>query len=1179
MKNTNKERTSLYNITILSIVIVFFNVICSNDILTAQTKKSMKYNQKSDEYEEWMRKSKSLKKRSESYRNLVRKGKHTGNLIETGFLNNGLLSDGYFGTNSPFIWPKGTGIEYGFVLVFYAAAEVVDASGRITYIISESFNRGGGDVSTDGTHKYFWNPLPGYFNDGEYSGGISEDLNHNGKLDEGEDYNQNGSLDLELVNKIAYPAMSHQPQTWPSYWVPQSYPGDDRLSGENRHGVRAGRWNGEFGAYVRADQESYYVMDDRDNDEFPYYPFNLPDGSPDKRAWPDGRRGLGLEVEVRNYQWNHPLAEDILISTYDIKNVSTKTLPRVIVGMNADIDVGGRASGNLANFDTVDDITYQWHKEGISQQGLPSGYFGFAFLQSPGNVKNKIDDDEDGIIDESQANGIDEDGDWRTFIDENESGKYEWEDLNYNGQLDTELDESMDGVDYNFDGDQEDILNEDNWHPLYSYENGVLDVEDIFDDVGSDGLGPEDEYYIGIDPDGSEANGIPDLGEPNFETTDNDEIDQIGLTSAYIKAVNSDILNDELFWKTELIPGTFITPEATQDIAFTYGSGYVEMLSHQTERFAIATLCGNDFDDILRNKRTMQEIYDADYNFAKPPRRPYLTAIPGDRRVTLIWDDGAELSRDPIYGKDFAMYKVYKSTDPHWNEIKTITDAFGNPVLWEAVAQFDLIDGLTGAHPVNLGNLGVAYDMGKDTGLKHSYIDTLVENGRAYYYAVTSVDKGYAPEFYGLGIVDKPNLLSISPTECSKVIQTDPLDRPIFFDRNCAAAVPSEPAAGYISPRIENGVISLNGNATGNISVDIVRPDQIKSDHLYQLRFSDDASFETFDVSYKTGFTAGFVMLDMTSGDTLHKGDSNFTSPVLEMAIIDGMKLNIINDEKVEIKSEGWKDGFSNLVTKIDGWADNLKAVPLDIEIEIGELGIDTSYSLIPGDEIATNFKVWDVTDISDKKSVPFVFTENDSLTTLETKGQLSVGDIVELRAGPISFPLGNDTLIVYSASTWRIHFDLPTTVENIADAINPKSGDVYQFTTTKPFDRNDIYEFQVVGNNFDQDEAKRKLANIYVVPDPYVAVSTLESQLSRLSGRGERRIDFVNLPPTCIIKIFTMSGNLVKVIEHEGTNTEGRHSWNMITKDGLEVSYGVYIYHVEVPGVGQKIGRFAIIK
>ena len=81
------------------------------------------------------------------------------------------------------------------------------------------------------------------------------------------------------------------------------------------------------------------------------------------------------------------------------------------------------------------------------------------------------------------------------------------------------------------------------------------------------------------------------------------------------------------------------------------------------------------------------------------------------------------------------------------------------------------------------------------------------------------------------------------------------------------------------------------------------------------------------------------------------------------------------------------------------------------------------------------------------------------------------------------------------------------------------------------------------------------------------------------LSGRGERRIDFRNLPKECTISIFAISGRRIKVIEHFGSNDQSIATWNLQSDDGLDVSYGVYIYHVDAPGIGEKIGRFAIIK
>ena len=272
--------------------------------------------------------------------------------------------------------------------------------------------------------------------------GINEDVGADGipnTLDSGEgdgllqmteDFNGNGILDISMQNEVGWFAISHRKETWPEYWPPQTYPGDDREIGEERPGVRAGRWNGEYGAYMRADHESFYAMDDRENDEFEYYPIEG-----DSLDFPDGRRGLGIKVDVRTYQWSARLAEDILIGIYDITNEG-KDLNKCIVGMYVDPDMGGSLSGDDADFDNLSDITYAWNRTGIANNGLPTGYFGFGFFESPGLANDGIDNDEDGLIDESQNNGIDDDGDWSAWEDENNNGVWDSEDLNYNLELD-----------------------------------------------------------------------------------------------------------------------------------------------------------------------------------------------------------------------------------------------------------------------------------------------------------------------------------------------------------------------------------------------------------------------------------------------------------------------------------------------------------------------------------------------------------------------------------------------------------------------------------------------------------------------------------------------------------------------------------------------------------------------
>jgi len=204
---------------------------------------------------------------------------------------------------------------------------------------------------------------------------------------------------------------------------------------------------------------------------------------------------------------------------------------------------------------------------------------------------------------------------------------------------------------------------------------------------------------------------------------------------------------------------------------------------------------------------------------------------------------------------------------------------------------------------------------------------------------------------------------------------------------------------------------------------------------------------------------------------------------------------------------------------------------------------------------------VWNLTD--DVK-LEFQFVESAS----SRDSTISVGDVLTL----IAERRGRNI-----TTTWRLEFDVTAGLS----PVSPEPGESLFTTTLKPFSSQDIFEFSTSGwQGPVEDELENVLDNIYVVPDPYVAVNTLERfQSAALSGRGQRRIDFVNLPLECTITIFTVSGQLVRVLEHRGFQENGRESWDLKTKDGLEISYGTYFFHIEAPGLGQKVGRFAIIK
>jgi hypothetical protein len=37
--------------------------------------------------------------------------------------------------------------------------------------------------------------------------------------------------------------------------------------------------------------------------------------------------------------------------------------------------------------------------------------------------------------------------------------------------------------------------------------------------------------------------------------------------------------------------------------------------------------------------------------------------------------------------------------------------------------------------------------------------------------------------------------------------------------------------------------------------------------------------------------------------------------------------------------------------------------------------------------------------------------------------------------------------------------------------------------------------------------------------------------------------------------------------------------AWDLRTKDNLDLAPGLYIFHVDAPGIGTHVGKFAVIK
>ena len=107
---------------------------------------------------------------------------------------------------------------------------------------------------------------------------------------------------------------------------------------------------------------------------------------------------------------------------------------------------------------------------------------------------------------------------------------------------------------------------------------------------------------------------------------------------------------------------------------------------------------------------------------------------------------------------------------------------------------------------------------------------------------------------------------------------------------------------------------------------------------------------------------------------------------------------------------------------------------------------------------------------------------------------------------------------------------------------------------------------------------------NIYVYPNPATRESLAEFQ-SREPSREDPtgvRVMFNNLPfARNVIRIYTIAGDLIQTIEHDGTTQGGAISWNLMTRNRQEIVSGIYLYSVDSDddGFARFNGRFVVVR
>jgi len=856
---------------------------------------------------------------------------------------------------------------------------------------------------------------------------------------------------------------------------------------------------------------------------------------------------LGLVVNQFGYTWVGPLKEDIIFMKFEIKNARTdgKDINNCYMGIITDLDIGnesGSSANDLLGFIdtmTIDgklqflNLGYQFQLDPEAGWAHTPGIIAFKYMESPIATK-PIDlyHDSSVIIDSGQQIGM------TTF--------------NY------------------FTLQTDPVNKEERYQELAGYD------------------------HLSFDPNNTEASysPFPTWGEG---------------TAGY--------------------PGQSEPAVNAGDKRFVMASGPFTLKNDSTANVVVAVMVARDVNELLDKALTAQTVYDAGFKGPVAPDQVEFSLKGLDEKVAIYWDDRVEKIADRYYedasNTSSLLYNpAYKQYDVEgYNVYRSKTGAGGT---WDLLAKYDLIDDITielkdsvitwDVNIVNTDttsdtiitrNVEYLYDtVGTNTGVPYSYIDTALTNGITYYYTITAYDYnfnavGYNADssvFWGadpLILESAGKTKAVTPRALPANYTLSNTD--IILDTTFTAVIDSfdtdsniilTASDTMIIPPIDTGALVIVADPIVDTLVDKISADNFTME------------FNTITESSDNKDCPAYVFQIYADNDTIFTGQINIDT----VSIVDesGNKKSIwIQKNKSYFAYNGMIFGIDSFSIDKSKWptTDNTKLQAFIVSGNYDSTLVSPLYS--SSDQYFYG-SMW-------YRIIWHENTNADSLTAevWDMQHNIEIPYGTDAKGGIWHFnpAASGDEYMTSSTVQMGMYIPYIQVWFNYAGRPGamvwddrPKEGDIwdikiaYKDSTMEDFDMPPIGAKYTINLNKFQISANvdSMLLKVKVVPNPYV----VRSEYS-LDYRYQK-IYFTHLPSKCEIKIFTLSGDLIKTIDHDVAfnvinssgdtlvnydYTQGSEAWDLLSDNDQILAPGIYLYNVSTPDGASLTGKFAIIK
>ena len=599
-----------------------------------------------------------------------------------------------------------------------------------------------------------------------------------------------------------------------------------------------------------------------------------------------------------------------------------------------------------------------------------------------------------------------------------------------------------------------------------------------------------------------------------------------------------------------------------------------------------------------------QNAYNKNFLLPSPPPQAQVTVATSAEDIMLTWNsDAAAYS---AAGYEFEGYNVWQSGSQSgpWKRIETFDKVNGITTIWDM--GFNESVGTLLEMPVQFGSdKGVRYNFHV---LKDYITNTPLVNGKEYYFAVT----GYA----------------YNPNEAPKILENNQVG---------IVAIPQNPVTDvqYNANLMDSIAVVKTGVSDGSVVVEVMDPAKVTG-HDYEVTFyTDDAGAPLWKLTDKT--TQAVVLNDQANQSTTATNDQFEIVDGIKVKVygaVPGFKAVVesanpagdpcgasaaskggcpdpgnnvwhsYNSTREYIASAGGGSGDWDRLERYASYAS-----PRDFEMRFTEAG-GFAVNAFTDDMICTvPFELWAVgvstyDDPSDDvRMIPFISPNDSSKATWgwgngadgyfggsygpcsdwvyfmdpedpDGYSKFAAACVAAGGAGA-TYPYETDGSADGYWANFYGGFVYPIGRFVLIDAAEtgtpPAAGTTIRLITRKPNDAATSFAFSTADYlKFKSEEvAKQRIETINVFPNPYFAQNEAESDYFT------QFVTFNNLPEKCTIRVFSLSGQLVKTLQHEnGTPFE---KWYLLNEQQLPVASGMYLVHVET-AFGNKILKLAVI-